>query len=220
MIEVAEGVWQISGVVPHLINQWLLRTSVGDVLIDGGIWWTTGLTLRALRGRKLALMALTHVHPDHQGAAAEVCQRFKVPLACHHADADAMEGRRPMGPASALVRVFHRLWSGPRHPVEYRLQGGECIGDWQVVHLPGHTYGHVVYFRPSDRIAIAGDILRNASLRDGLGTLSHTPAAFCEDPGLNRLAVRTLAELRPSLLCLGHGPPSRDLEGLLRLASQ
>lgn len=219
MQQVAEGVWQVHGLVPHAVNIWLVRTAVGDVLIDGGISWTTGLTLRALRGRRLALMALTHVHPDHQGAASEVCRRFKVPLACHEADADAMEGRRPMAPRSAVVRVFHRILSGPPHPVEYRLRGGERIGEWEAIHAPGHTMGHVIYFRRADGVAVAGDIVRNASLRGGFGDLSHTPGIFNVDTALNREAVRALLALRPSLLCLGHGPPSRDIEALAALAS-
>jgi hypothetical protein len=36
---------------------------------------------------------------------------------------------------------------------------------------------------------------------------------------LNRESVKLLAELEPSLICAGHGPPSRDLDGLKKLAA-
>src|SRR5687767_10649330 len=124
MRELADGVWQLVGVIPNLINTYLVRTPEGDVLIDGATRWTTGRTLRQLRGRELAMVALTHVHPDHQGAAAEVCRRFKVPLACHEADADVMEGKRRMGPPTWQVRLADRLWSGPPWPVALRWRGG------------------------------------------------------------------------------------------------
>src|SRR6476619_5509149 len=105
MREVAAGVWQLSGLIPHVINAFLIGTPEGHVLIDAGTRWTAGLLLRRLRGKKLAMVALTHVHPDHQGAAAEVCGRRGVPLACHEADADVMEGKGRMGPPTALVRL-------------------------------------------------------------------------------------------------------------------
>ena len=66
MREVTEGVHQLWGWLPHVINMYLVSTPDGDVLIDAGTRWTTGRLLRQLRGRKLAMVALTHAHPDHQ----------------------------------------------------------------------------------------------------------------------------------------------------------
>ena len=217
---VTDGVWQLWGLVPHLINVYLIATPEGDVLIDAGTRWTTSRLLRDLHGRKLALVALTHVHPDHQGAAAEVCRRHRVPLACHAGDADVMEGKRRMGPNTALVRLSNRLWSGPPHPVAVRWQGGETIGDWRVIHAPGHTPGHVIFFRERDRTAIVGDVVRNATLRHGIGRLSETPHVFSVDPALNRQSMRLLANLRPALMCFGHGPPRRDGGELERFVTQ
>src|SRR5688572_20593530 len=120
MRELAEGVWQLSGLVPHVINTFLIRTPDGDVLIDAGTRWAAGRLLRQLRGRRLAAVALTHVHPDHQGSAAEVCRRLRVPLWCHEADADVMEGQSPMLPRTLALRLFDLLWSGPPWPVAAR----------------------------------------------------------------------------------------------------
>jgi glyoxylase-like metal-dependent hydrolase (beta-lactamase superfamily II) len=220
MRELAEGVWQVTGLVPHLINAYLIRTPAGEVLIDACTRWATRHILRQLHGRQLTLVALTHVHPDHQGAAAEVCQRFGVPLACHEADADVMEGKQPMAPDNALVRLGHRLLSGPAYPVEVRYQGGELLGDWRVIHAPGHTPGHVIYFRERDRTAIVGDVIRNASLRGGLGDLNETPHIFSVDPLQNRLSMRLLADLQPLLLCFGHGPPLRNSGEMEHLVDQ
>src|SRR5262245_8727855 len=120
MRELADGVWQLDALLPNVINEFLVRTPEGDVLIDAGTRWATGRILRQLRGRRLAMVALTHAHPDHQGAAAAVCRRFRVPLACHEADAAVMEGKRRMGPNTALVRLADRLWSGPPWAVSVR----------------------------------------------------------------------------------------------------
>ena len=37
------------------------------------------------------------------------------------------------------------------------------------------------------------------------------PALFCTDVTENRRSIRRLAELKPSLLCFGHGSPLRDM---------
>src|SRR5438552_14586063 len=94
MREVADGLWHLAGGPLGLVNAYLM----GDVLVDAGIRWATSRILRQLRGRPVRLLALTHCHPDHQGAASAVCNRLGVPLACHEADVPAMEGRAPMQP--------------------------------------------------------------------------------------------------------------------------
>ena len=220
LVEAAEGVWRMPAIVPWLINVYLVRTDDGDVLIDAGTSWVTGRILRALRGRHLAMVALTHVHPDHQGAADEVCTRLGVPLACHEADVDVMEGRKPMGPPSALGSIFRRLWSGPPHPVALRWRGGETFGEWRVVAAPGHTPGHVVFHRQRDGTVIVGDVIRNFALRTGMGVLSETPHFFSVDPLENRRSMRRVLELSPRLMLFGHGPPSEDVAALERLTSR
>lgn len=212
MRELTDGVWQLPALIPNLINQYLIATPEGDVLIDAGTRWARRRILKALAGRKLALVALTHAHPDHQGAAAAVCQAFGVPLACHEADADVIEGKAPMQPRGLIVGLGERLWAGPPHPVARRLREGDHIGEWQVIHTPGHTLGHVVFFRERDRVAIAGDLVRNASLRTDTASFREPPRFFCADADLNRLSIRKLVELAPRLLCFGHGPPTRQAD--------
>jgi glyoxylase-like metal-dependent hydrolase (beta-lactamase superfamily II) len=220
---IAEDLWQLPGLLPHLINAYLIRSPKGDVLVDAGTRWTAGRTVRLLHGRKLALVALTHVHPDHQGAAAAVCKRHGVPLACHAEDVATMEGSGPMRPDNFIVRVGHRLLSGPAHPVAIRWEGGETVGEWEVIHAPGHTPGHVVFFRRRDRVVLSGDLLRNTALRRGGCKLIEPPHFFSVDPLLNRTSLRLLAELQPSLVCPGHGPAFQDsgaVAGLVRALGQ
>jgi glyoxylase-like metal-dependent hydrolase (beta-lactamase superfamily II) len=219
MREVAPCVWQLAGLIPNLINTWLIHTQQGDILIDAGTRWATPQILRQLRSRKMTLVALTHVHPDHQGAAAAVCRRFGVPLACHTADAEVMEGKQPMAPSNVLVRLGHRLLSGPPHPVAIRWQGGEHLGEWRVIAAPGHTPGHVIFFRESDHVVLSGDLMRNTRLRRGC-RLVEPPHFFSVDPLLNRRSLRLLAELRPGLICPGHGPPFRDSGDVERLVQR
>jgi glyoxylase-like metal-dependent hydrolase (beta-lactamase superfamily II) len=214
MTEVAPGVWQLAGFPQHILNVYL----AGDVLIDAATRWARYRVLRQLRGRTVSLVALTHCHPDHQGTARRVCEHFGVPLACHEADADVMEGRAAMVPANPLVRLGDRLLSGPPYPVRHRLRDGDRVAGFRVVHAPGHTPGHVMYHREEDGVVLAGDVLASMGLLVGQG-LSEPPWFFSVDVEQNRGSVRRLLELRPRLVCFGHGPPLRDvglIEELIR----
>jgi glyoxylase-like metal-dependent hydrolase (beta-lactamase superfamily II) len=212
MRELASGVWQISGLVPNAINAYL----VDDVLVDAGTRWLEGAILRALRGRELSRVALTHCHPDHQGSAAAVCRRFGVPLACHESDAAAMEGRAPMVPRTFPICLSTIVCAGPPHPVAEQWHGGETVAGFRIIPTPGHTPGHVALHREADGVAIVGDVLANVNYLTGRTELHEPPHFFSADPMLNRQAIRRVLDLRPTLLCFGHGPPLRDLGVLER----
>jgi hypothetical protein len=109
MEPIADGVWQLRGLPRDMINVYL----VDDVLIDAATRWSLSRILRQLGGRRLRMVALTHVHSDHQGVAAALCERFGVPLACHEDDVPVMEGKLPMRPDNRIIRMFGRLLAGP-----------------------------------------------------------------------------------------------------------
>src|SRR4051794_33825457 len=113
MRQIAKDVWQLHGFPADAFNVYL----AGGMLIDAGTRWARSRILRQLPARKPTLVALTHVHPDHQGSAAAVCDRYRVPLACHEADVPSMEGRTPMLPRNRLLNLGQRFWSGPPRPV-------------------------------------------------------------------------------------------------------
>ena len=87
----APGVWRLKEFPAPSMNVYLAE----DVLIDAGRRWDRRRIFDEIEGREIS-MPLTHVHPDHQGVAKDVCEARGIPLACHVDDVDAMEGRRPM----------------------------------------------------------------------------------------------------------------------------
>lgn len=216
MREIAQDVWQLGGFPPHAINMYL----AGDVLVDTGTRWAGKRIVKQLGARPLSLVALTHVHPDHQGSARMVCERNGVPLACHELDVPAMQGDGPMLPDTLLIRTFTRIWAGPSYPVARVLREGDRVGDFRVVHTPGHTPGHVVFFRERDRVAILGDLMNGMSLLTTWPGLHEPPAVFSTDLRQNRQSIFKLAELEPSLLCFGHGPPMRNTGQLSRFVQK
>jgi glyoxylase-like metal-dependent hydrolase (beta-lactamase superfamily II) len=204
----APDVWRLDERPRPLINIYL----AGDVLIDAGRRWDAGRIRRQLGERELSLLALTHVHPDHQGCAKMVCERYGVPLACHRDDVDAMEGRRRVRASDSLnARLFARLWEGPPHPVGRALEEGDEVAGFRVLHAPGHAPGEVIFFRESDRVAICGDVIRNISYLTLRTRLAEPPDDLTPDPVENRRSIRRLAALEPALILPGHGPAVTDM---------
>jgi hydroxyacylglutathione hydrolase len=102
------------------------------------------------------------------------------------------------------------------HPVARRLKEGDEVAGFTVLETPGHSPGHVAFWRETDRTLICGDVLFNLSLLTFRAGLREPPGALTPDPALNRRSARRLAELRPELVLFGHGPPLRDGEHLAR----
>lgn len=211
----APGVWRLKQFPAPSVNVYL----AGDVLIDAGTRWDRRRIFAEIEGRDLSLLALTHVHPDHQGVAKDVCEARGIPLACHVDDVDAMEGRRPVQEAAAgslVNRTIKRFWQGPPYEVGRVLSEGDEVAGFRVVHAPGHARGEVIFFRDSDRVAICGDVIRNMSYATGLPGIKEPPGIFTYDPAENRRSIRKLAELDPSLILPGHGPAVTDMAAFER----
>jgi len=214
----APGVWRLKELPAPTINVYLAE----DVLIDAGRSWDRRRIFAELEGREISLLALTHVHPDHQGCAKAVCEARGVPLACHADDVAAMEGARTMqeaAPGNLVNRVVRAIWQGPPYPVERVLREGDEVAGFRVIHAPGHSRGEVIFFRESDRVAICGDVIRNISYATGLPGIKEPPDVFTYDPEENRRSIRRLAELEPSLILPGHGPAVTDVAAFERFVA-
>ncbi|MDX6608764.1 MAG: hydroxyacylglutathione hydrolase [Solirubrobacterales bacterium] len=214
----ATGVWRLKQFPAPSVNVYLAE----DVLIDAGTRWDRGRIFAEIEGRELSLLTLTHVHPDHQGVAKDICEARGVPLACHADDVDAMEGRRPVqeaAPNNPFNRLIKRIWQGPPHEVGRALSEGDEVAGFRVIHVPGHSRGEVIYFRDSDRVAICGDVIRNMSYTTGLPGVKEPPDIFTYDPAENRRSIRKLAELGPSLILPGHGPAVTDMAAFKRFVA-
>jgi hydroxyacylglutathione hydrolase len=205
----ADGVWQLKGVPPNAINAYLIE----DVLIDAATRRAGRRILRQLDGQRVRAHALTHAHADHQGASNEVCEKLGLPYWVGEVDApmaenpDLMRGTTPPHP---LPKLMFRFWAGPGRPgARRRSQAGEVAG-FRVIDVPGHSAGHVAYWRESDRVLVIGDVLTNVDVLTGRTGLHEPKPNFTADPRTNRESARKLAPLEPKLVLFGHGPPLRD----------
>ncbi len=218
MKQMAPGVGRLKQFPAPSVNVYL----AGDVLIDAGTRWDRGRIFAEIENRELSMLALTHVHPDHQGVAKDVCEARGIPLACHADDVDAMEGRRPIqeaAPGNPFNRIIKRFWQGPPYEVKQVLNEGDEVAGFRTIHAPGHARGEVIFFRDSDRVAICGDVIRNMSYATGRPMLAEPPKIFTYDPAENRRSIGKLADLNPSLILPGHGPAVTDIAAFERFAA-
>jgi glyoxylase-like metal-dependent hydrolase (beta-lactamase superfamily II) len=214
--QLAPDLWMLSGFPPNGINVYVM----GDVLVDAGTRHSGRRIFRQIDGHPIRTHALTHAHPDHQGASKEVCDRLGIELWCGERDADAMESGDLAQKDHRINRIIMKAWGGPAHPVARRLHEGDEVAGFKVLDVPGHSAGHVAYWRESDRVLVAGDVLNNMNVMTGIKGLHEPRVEFTIDPPLNRESARKLAALEPSLVVFGHGPPLRDTRKLVEFVGR
>jgi glyoxylase-like metal-dependent hydrolase (beta-lactamase superfamily II) len=219
MTELAPGVHLLTGFPKYGIN-WFL---VGDVLIDAGGKPDRRRILKQLSGHKVTAHALTHAHPDHQGSSHAVCTELGIPFLVPERDVAAAEDPDQIAarqPDNWLPKLMQAMFAGPGHKVDQVLHEGDEVAGFTVLDTPGHSAGHVSYWRESDRVLIAGDVVNTMHPFTMKRGLREPFDVFTPDPAENRRSIKRIADLEPALLLVGHGPPVRDPRKLTDLAAR
>ncbi len=156
--------YQIVPVTPFEQNctvLWCEKTRQAAVIDPGG---DIERILRLLEDEKLTLarILVTHGHIDHAGGVAALVERTGVPVeGPHEEDRFWIEGM----PQQSKMFGFPNVRSF--EPSRW-LQGGDKVRfgevELDVLHCPGHTPGHVVFFHAPSRLAQVGDVLFQGSI--------------------------------------------------------
>lgn len=213
---VAEDVFHIPLSPRDGVNAYLL----GDVVVDAGTKGSAKRLIKALKGHAVGAHALTHGHPDHAGGSRQLVEAFEVPVWVGERDRADVEAGRPAAADTRARAVVARLSHYEPVGVARSLREGDDVGyGFVVLDTPGHSDGHVAFWRERDRTLVLGDVLFDMSLLTTLAGLREPPAILTRDPRRNRESVRRLAALEPELALFGHGPPLRDPAALTAFAA-
>jgi hydroxyacylglutathione hydrolase len=140
---------------------WCAKTKKAAVIDPGG---EVPRLMKALEDQGLILekIWITHGHMDHAGGAAELKRLTGVPIEGPHKDDQfwidrIQESGEMYGVPEARIFVTDR-W----------LDDGDVVtlGEtaFEVLHCPGHTPGHVIFFHRQARFAQVGDVLFKGSI--------------------------------------------------------
>jgi len=113
-------------------------------------------------GVQVEKILLTHGHIDHAGATAELARQLGVPI-----EGPQEEERFWIDAMADQGRMFGFDKGESFTPDRWLVDGdtvtvGKVV--LQVLHCPGHTPGHVVFFDPAAKLAIVGDVLFAGSI--------------------------------------------------------
>ena len=148
-------------------------------------------------GVTLEKVVLTHGHLDHAAGAAEVAETLGIPVeGPHEADRFLLDDL----PQAAAAYGFPARAVTP----DRWLAEGDTVEiaghPFAVLHVPGHTPGHLVFFDAAQALAIVGDVLFR-------GSVGRTDFPYGDGPGLIAGIRTKLFPLGDAVqfLC-GHGP--------------
>jgi glyoxylase-like metal-dependent hydrolase (beta-lactamase superfamily II) len=241
-VEIAPGVhWYSTGAVAG--NICFVQSASSWVLIDTA---TAGQGRRIQEvaemlygaGARPAAILLTHVHPDHSGSALELARAWDCAVYLHPDELELATTRnlatvaRYANPLDRgiVLPLLHLL---PRRWIEAMMER-ESLKDvvrilepeaappglpaWTSITTPGHSPGHTVFFRSSDRVLIAGDALLTVDAGSIGGLVSWilhpNKPRVCEPPWYTNWnhdqaldSVRAVVRMQPQVLATGHGHP-------------
>jgi len=244
--EIAPGVYCMeAGKGISRSNVYFVRSGSSWVLIDAASANCGRLirkTAESLFGANTwpASILLTHDHPDHAGSALELARMWGCPVYVHPdelplaAIGDLTTVEKYANPLDRWI-ILPLLRLMPQRRVESMLSKASLkevaqafdpeatvpgLPDWGCIHTPGHTPGHVAFFRTSDRVLITGDALLTVDLNSFWGFLlwalrqnrqrvSGPPWYSTWNRQVAKESVAALARLEPRVLAPGHGVPMK-----------
>jgi len=111
---------------------------------------------------KLVKILLTHAHVDHAGGTAVLAARLGIPI-----EGPQKEDRFWIELLPKQCEMFGFPPAAIFTPDRW-LEDGDTVRfghqTLEVLHCPGHTPGHVVFFHAGERLAIVGDVLFKGSI--------------------------------------------------------
>jgi glyoxylase-like metal-dependent hydrolase (beta-lactamase superfamily II) len=176
-------------------------------------------------GARPEAILLTHGHFDHAGSALDLAEVWDVPIYAHRLEIPYLTAKSDYPPPDPTIggamAFLSRFMPSRARDLKERvreLNPSEVPGavGWEWLATPGHSPGHISFFRPSDRVLLAGDAFATmnmdswSGLLTGRRTLARAGAPFNTDWDATRLSVKELARLRPNVVGCGHGIPRSD----------
>ncbi|MGC6475794.1 MAG: MBL fold metallo-hydrolase [Parvibaculales bacterium] len=156
--------YRIVPVTPYQQNCtifWNPDTKKGGIVDPGGDLENLK-SLMAEEGVEIEKILCTHGHLDHVGGVATLAKELDVPIIGPHKEdlfwIEQLPSQAEFMNFPPCEKFESDQWL--EHGDEVEVAGAI----FQVLHCPGHTPGHVVFYQPDDKIALVGDVLFMGSI--------------------------------------------------------
>ncbi len=215
MHKLLDRVYQLP-LISRYLNTYLIETEDGLLLID------TGLTAAAVNAISRQLEAagrslddirhvfITHAHADHVGGLPELQKRINARTYAHHREAMIVRGEAKIAlpapqelpfPVGLVRRSISETVEPARVDTEVK-QGDSIAGEFLVVELPGHAFGHCGLWWEQHRVLVGGDVMMNLPWG-----LSRPLRPATPDMATAVRSIKQVAAMDVHTLCICHGVP-------------
>ncbi|MEH6946124.1 MBL fold metallo-hydrolase [Bacillus sp. JJ634] len=199
------------------------------VLVDAGMPESADKIIEMVEERfgensRPKAIVLTHGHFDHVGAIIELVKHWDIPVYAHELELPFLTGKMSYPKPDPTVEGGMIAKMSPMFPNEPINLGNQIealpadgsvpyMDGFRWIHTPGHTPGHVSFFREEDKALIVGDAfvtVRQEFLYKVLTQeqeISGPPRYFTPDWAATWESVKKLEALKPSIAITGHGLP-------------
>jgi glyoxylase-like metal-dependent hydrolase (beta-lactamase superfamily II) len=153
-----------------------------------------GIELPSIEG-----IVLTHYDVDHIGSAYAIQQKTNCPVFSHPLEIPYILGDkiRP-GLKRWLPLITRPIYGKINTSLDIRpLTSEKTFEDWEIIHTPGHTPGHITLYR--NGLAIVGDLFQGGDIR-------LAPGFFTWDSHQVRESAKKIIERPLRWILPGHGP--------------
>ena len=181
-----------------------------------------------IQPERLTLAVNTHADADHHGGNAALRRiAGNLLLACGDADREVIQN------PDRLFALRYNQWIkehgvglglnpeaeqwvrnivGPAHRIDITLRGGELLAiddvrAVRVLHVPGHSNGHLAFYDPANRAVFVGDALHGSTCPAISGVPSLPPAYFAVLAYLS--TVQLIEALEVEWIYSAHWPTCR-----------
>lgn len=217
-----------------IVTACIVGEAQGWVLVDTGLENSADYILKSVdehigKDSRPKSIILTHGHFDHVGSVNELAEKWDVPVYAHELEIPYITGKKdyPQGDPTVDEGLVAKMSPSFPHksinlgyravalPPDGNIPG---LSGWKWIHTPGHTDGHVSFFRESDKTLIVGDAFTTTKQESFTSVLTQhkqikgPPAYLTTDWNAAKESIKRIKELKPRLAIPSHGLPMEGEE--------